>query len=60
MEMYILHFFSRYKRRERGKLVNAYSSKDLEGILVSIEVTESLFFMAVFLLWVLSNFMNEL
>ncbi|KGN50056.1 uncharacterized protein LOC101213045 isoform X1 [Cucumis sativus] len=24
----------RYKRRERGKLVNAYSSKDLEGILV--------------------------
>ncbi|XP_022995809.1 PIN2/TERF1-interacting telomerase inhibitor 1 [Cucurbita maxima] len=23
----------RYKRRERGKLVNAYSSKDLEGIL---------------------------
>ncbi|KAK9927121.1 hypothetical protein M0R45_024322 [Rubus argutus] len=24
----------RYKRRERGKLVNAYSSEDLEGILV--------------------------
>ncbi|XP_076961131.1 G-patch domain-containing protein 1-like [Bidens hawaiensis] len=24
----------RYKRRERGKLVNAYSAKDLEGILV--------------------------
>ncbi|KAI3812906.1 hypothetical protein L1987_17619 [Smallanthus sonchifolius] len=24
----------RYKRRERGKLVNAYSSQDLEGILV--------------------------
>ncbi|OVA16956.1 G-patch domain [Macleaya cordata] len=24
----------RYKKRERGKLVNAYSSKDLEGILV--------------------------
>lgn len=25
----------RYKRREKGKLVNSYSSKDLEGILVS-------------------------
>ncbi|PIA49151.1 hypothetical protein AQUCO_01300187v1 [Aquilegia coerulea] len=25
----------RYQKRERGKLVNAYSSKDLEGILVS-------------------------
>ncbi|KAL6502366.1 hypothetical protein OROHE_024644 [Orobanche hederae] len=25
----------RYKRREKGKLVNAYSSKDLEGILVN-------------------------
>lgn len=24
----------RYKRREKGKLVNSYSSKDLEGILV--------------------------
>ncbi|KAB2608677.1 hypothetical protein D8674_011845 [Pyrus ussuriensis x Pyrus communis] len=24
----------RYKKRERGKLVNAYSSKDIEGILV--------------------------
>lgn len=25
----------RYKKRERGKLVHGYSSKDLEGILVS-------------------------
>ena len=25
----------RYKKRERGKLVQTYSSKDLEGILVS-------------------------
>ncbi|PON39903.1 G-patch domain containing protein [Parasponia andersonii] len=30
----------RYKRRERGKLVHAYSSKDLEGILVK-KVEES-------------------
>lgn len=26
----------RYKRREKGKLVNSYSAKDLEGILVSL------------------------
>lgn len=26
---------TRYKGRERGKMVHAYSSKDLEGILVS-------------------------
>lgn len=28
-------FVNRYKKRERGKLVNAYSEKDLQGILVN-------------------------
>uniref|UniRef100_A0A5B7AF21 Putative G patch domain-containing protein 4 isoform X2 n=1 Tax=Davidia involucrata TaxID=16924 RepID=A0A5B7AF21_DAVIN len=30
----------RYKKRERGKLVHAYSSQDLEGILVAKKVEE--------------------
>lgn len=29
-------FMSRYKKREKGKTVRGYSSKELEGILVSI------------------------
>jgi hypothetical protein len=35
--MFCLYFSGiiRYKKRERGKLVHAYSSKDLQGILVS-------------------------
>lgn len=40
---------TRYKRRERGKLVHAYSSKDLEGILVSSYCYEFYFIFCRFL-----------
>jgi hypothetical protein len=32
---YIIYFFFRYKKRERGKSVSSYSAIDLQGILVS-------------------------
>lgn len=33
---FFIFLCTRYKKRERGKLVHAYSSQDLEGILVSL------------------------
>lgn len=35
-----LFICTRYKRRERGKLVKAYSDQDLEGILVCCPIFE--------------------